>query len=950
MAEETIRFEVLDGRWETAGVDRFPGVVPESLNYGWGPWGPDTCSFELKRSPGDIHPDIGAFTPIEIEVAGIPTWAGRIRETPERDDPRSISVAGEGWAYHGDDEQIRHTLLHSDLSAWKDVRDYASLAEVKTRYDPGFEVDSGSGTITVRQSSPSAAERWGGAVLDLGSSTASGVYLEWVSGGSGSHIFAVEAGNSPAGYAAKLKFPFFGPLPDPGTDAAPRVQRSTIYFGAPGVAGFRYVRLLLRFFGRVATLGNVPGAWVTIRAAKVFYDPSYLIRDPTDPSPDNFRLTGRSALTASEVLRQSRPWAPLLSVSNERIAETTFGLPQFVAAGSLREVGEAVNAFHRWRLQVDDLRRIVFEPQPAAPLFEIGDWPGSSFEDASANSGADIYDGVLVSYEDEMGQEATVHRVAAHAGYDETAVEGIAMSYRKVVGASDYSDWLPYNHFYGDDPGAPWGLFATSAGVLGQGFLNDSPVQGGSAHWIDAASTTSVIPRNPSTTAVDESQMKEQRYIDRSIRSSQARIFFWTRTPASGMTKQWGVFGAVARRTSRLSALLGYWEGAGTRGDLKIAVLDGSEVPRVIASTSGTAVNLAASSEYHVRFTCDETVTLELFAGNPEWPGALLRTLGPITLTGSDATKFGPNVAGGAGFRYRPLLSTWRYGYYYHWRKRLLNNDYVAATMTGTGWVPGSSPRPPASAATVDTAKKETGSAAVRLDPRVDQTTLVPADDMLAIIDNSSDYFRRGWTYRIRLRAWSAVDLAAEIGQVRAESSFGRLKGAAAWQWLELLWRPREDVLGAPVLVYPLAPVAAVWVDRVTVDRVVVSLPDRRGFTRTFHFQSQVPLNREAAQIIGDLFLGERRRTPLAGTIKVGHVGVRLLRGGQPVRPSELPRHVGELVRLSHRADPDTGGWGRDARIVAASYDNAAEEASLSIDNRRDNFEALLSRIGALLA
>ena len=105
----TIRVQTLDGRWETAGVDRFPGVLPESLRLTANDAGPETCSFELRRRPGDVHPDLGGFTPCEVEVGGMLVWSGRVKETPTREGGANagISVEGQGWQYHADDDVPR---------------------------------------------------------------------------------------------------------------------------------------------------------------------------------------------------------------------------------------------------------------------------------------------------------------------------------------------------------------------------------------------------------------------------------------------------------------------------------------------------------------------------------------------------------------------------------------------------------------------------------------------------------------------------------------------------------------------------------------------------------------------------------------------------------------------------------------------------------------------------
>ena len=57
---------------------------------------------------------------------------------------------------------------------------------------------------------------------------------------------------------------------------------------------------------------------------------------------------------------------------------------------------DAANAVQDFRVEIDANRRPVFEPKPSTPKIEIGAWPGSEFEDASANSGDEIYNRIIV--------------------------------------------------------------------------------------------------------------------------------------------------------------------------------------------------------------------------------------------------------------------------------------------------------------------------------------------------------------------------------------------------------------------------------------------------------------------------------------------------------------------------------------------------------------------------
>lgn len=137
---------------------------------------------------------------------------------------------------------------------------------------------------------------------------------------------------------------------------------------------------------------------------------------------------------------------------------------------------------------------------------------------------------------------------------------------------------------------------------------------------------------------------------------------------------------------------------------------------------------------------------------------------------------------------------------------------------------------------------------------------------------------------------------------------------------------------------------------RMTVVRTQTgTIIDRFGFTRTMVLTPSMGLNTALANALGDAFLSVHKTTPLKGDVTVtGHGGVRRIEGGG-VHPAHLLIHTGELLRLSHRINPDDGSWGRDGQIAQVTYTDDTESAVVSLDNQRDRFEALLTRMGVTL-
>ncbi|HWH13279.1 MAG TPA: hypothetical protein VNT51_00925, partial [Miltoncostaeaceae bacterium] len=120
------------------------------------------------------------------------------------------------------------------------------------------------------------------------------------------------------------------------------------------------------------------------------------------------------------------------------------------------------------------------------------------------------------------------------------------------------------------------------------------------------------------------------------------------------------------------------------------------------------------------------------------------------------------------------------------------------------------------------------------------------------------------------------------------------------------------------------------------------------GVTRSRTLGVNAATTTAAAQAIGDAWLATRTRRPTRGSVTVvGRGAARDINGGE-VAPAQFLRWCGQMVRLTHRWDPDTGAWGRDGYISAVSYDPQTDTAQVSLDSPRDRLDAFLSRLAAV--
>lgn len=128
-----------------------------------------------------------------------------------------------------------------------------------------------------------------------------------------------------------------------------------------------------------------------------------------------------------------------------------------------------------------------------------------------------------------------------------------------------------------------------------------------------------------------------------------------------------------------------------------------------------------------------------------------------------------------------------------------------------------------------------------------------------------------------------------------------------------------------------------------------VSLLARQGVRRTGRLAVSAAVTEAAAEQLGTIWLSQHAQTTLRGTLEVtGTGGLRRLRGGVDLHPSEALYLAGERIRMTHMPDPDTGGWGRDTAIASVSYDHERESASLALGEDRRRLDNLLARYGLL--
>lgn len=393
-----VRLEALDGVWEVGGVDRKRGIVPENVSATADDWGPSEASFQLHRDPAALWPDLGAYTPVEIEIGGVKVWAGRVSDTPSTDGAdRVMSINCKGWQVQLDDDQYERVYVHNKLSDWRDYRTFlkANLTGFPTsgvvQSDKAIVFGFPNGGIV-----PTGGAA--GVLLDLGpSSTAKRIVVNFENHGVVAGFYSLYARgiDDPANiFVAGATDDAF--VVDPGSAASP--QAGTF------ATARRYLALFLHHPGAGGT--ETGDRLVRITNVQVFADTSY-------------ESANQSALTSPTLIKDALNRATVLLSSDlsqiDPTAQATTALPAFAPTDpqTPRGVWAAANALYDWISQIDVDRRPVFKPKPTSPIFEVGQWSPFELGDTSQNNGDDIYNQVIVVGQTPDGTPFRLTRMAS---------------------------------------------------------------------------------------------------------------------------------------------------------------------------------------------------------------------------------------------------------------------------------------------------------------------------------------------------------------------------------------------------------------------------------------------------------------------------------------------------------------------------------------------------------
>lgn len=449
-----VRVQSQDQGWQTVGVDRYRGVTPEGLRCSADEWGPDGCSFVLKRKPGAIFPDLLSPTPCEIDIAGVTCWDGWIKEAPEQDGEQfQAGVVGAGWQYHLDEDTNERMWVHTRLPDWADWRsninaDLASFLSV-------CQVSVGQGMISVTYPQGVAAAGSGGVYLDAGAGqTIARVVIDWsIAAGAANRAWSLERSTDGVTWTTDGGAAIYN-----GIAASSGTLARTL-----GVAS-RYIRI------RHDANTHTPAAdeWLKITRALCFRSTAY-------------ESGNASILKTSDLVKDVLPWAPLLSQDTSQIASTTFNWPEAAPFDEKtpREIIEAFTAAEQMQARLRIGRALQYRALPTTPLFEIGEWSGADFKDTAAGSAQDVYNKVKIRGIGPDGLRLTVTRTQTGTVHDRfgrvhSKVIPVSMGLITALG-NQLGDTFLATHktmpFKGDFTAKPGGVRRIEGGTIHPGHL-----------------------------------------------------------------------------------------------------------------------------------------------------------------------------------------------------------------------------------------------------------------------------------------------------------------------------------------------------------------------------------------------------------------------------------------------------------------------------------------------
>lgn len=941
--QASVAVQALDGNWETIGADKLANIKLSDLTMNANTSGPDKASFKLRRSPGQPWPDLSAFTPVDIHVGGVKVWSGRVQEAPSKEgDDFGLSVQCEGWQYHLDDDLFRRQWVINNLSDWKDSRQFinclltgssARRASGSVTQDDGAIVISWPKGIVVENLQvvsigidlgPEVGTYWNALTLEYDWINAGGNGNQYVfaiasstgpwDGASSTSLFSVNHGAADASYDQAVAWygnqryieigiqSLAGGIMNPtAADTAMRIKgirlatlfvdgynRATI--GADRKSTLRASEVAIEAVARNApkiSVGASGGGFGSAdRGAAQQYDANVLNDAPTYYWPMS-ESSGGSAYDASP----SGSTGALLG-----------GYTQSSTGGPLTETAPL---YSNGYVDFNGTSGYMYGIVPSGQDL-YGRQPG-----AASGPFAGITMDALVWSDTTSGLRTVIRQgnrwsLRMNAGnWEAFAWNGTA--YNTVTGpAVSANRWYHVGFSVGLGILCLWVdgvVYSTSCSYTnkagaGENYLFVGSAYGGSAEWWDGKISRVGIYNTAEPWAMvrDHYITAREQDIVRPVHTSGFAIPEFKmasyKTPREVIT---AVNAFHDWKTGVDAEGRFIFQPPRTYPTVEIGDWPGSQFEDASAGSGEDIYNRAI-----VEATGPDDSAVIVSRSSAQVP----------SLTYFEATT-------------SPTINTF---------------DTNTAGWTATG-----------STITRDTTNYYSSPAGGRWDNTGAGDPLTLGDTLSYAFTGS---FLAGVTYRLIFRARPLSGGGRLTGSFGSAGDFVTfpmtvVHSSIGWSTFTMYWTPAATTSAATFQLGHYYD-AVYLIDGLELAASSPTLVGRRQFRRTKSIPVSSTQTEASATQLADTFLKGHAVTPFRGSATIDSIGARHPLNGSPLHASQLLLEWGNRIRVAHHLDPDTGALGREGQIADVSYNHATQQASLTIDNRRQNFEAFIARLAAV--
>lgn len=416
-----------DGQLEVYGAGLARGIWAEDPSWTHSETGAEQMMLILKRRADVQWSDLIAGTPVWVLRDGQVGFQGRIRQTPSQRALAgdTITVQLEGLTANLADDTLALRAVTADLNDWVDYR--ATSHSDPTADKAYVDVQIGSGQA--RLMTPS------GSVVAIDVKGRAGIWLDagpnrsWQSILYQATFSGFRVADLGVSYTCAVYSTDTGSLLGTivGASAATPIN-SGIDFSATPSRGI--VILMLPKSAGTTTAD----AWISFSGIQVFADEAERL------------AAGGAGIRASYLIGKALDKCPLVNSSRTRITATSFQIPHF-EGGQQSPLAyiQAANDYHLYQFFLRDgaageAPTAVYRPVPTVPTLIARVGQGIEWEDASRSDGSDVYNRVIVQYQDGTGVAQEVTRAAG-------LLSGTSFNQQSVA-------QLVNGSFEGDTPGS----------------------------------------------------------------------------------------------------------------------------------------------------------------------------------------------------------------------------------------------------------------------------------------------------------------------------------------------------------------------------------------------------------------------------------------------------------------------------------------------------------------